>query len=324
MSKSLYHQFFTAIENGYAPGESKRSYKMQHGGDLDNKIYMISYKNELKTTAKQIAAYVRAEYPGVRRVRDIPSDAWQGYIDRKASEGISSTSIDKLRSHVSKIQACVDAKFGGAARKCGTVNPLDTSVKQRTKSMPVDVSEALKGVVSRPVAHCITLGQVLGLRQREAVQVRVSAFHLDPGCGRWGFGFVCLAGATDGCKHGKPRMVDVRSEADRVKLLGVLADAKGETAIAKKDGSAYDTASVQRAMSRGLKKLGVTGYEQNKMHAIRKAAAQDMYDFMRQKTKDKMTEQESRKAALVYVNKQLGHERSDDRKLNGTYIGDQW
>lgn len=322
MSKSLYHQFYTAIENGYSPGESKRSYKMQNG-ELDNKIYMMSYKHEIQVTAKQIAEYIREACPGVSRVRDIPGDAWQGYIDKKAKEGISSLTVDKLRSHISKLQACIDAKFGGNSRKHGTYNPIDTSDKQRCKPMPVTLSEALKGVVSKPVANCITLGQVLGLRQREAVQVRKEAFHLEPGAGRFGYGFVCLTG-DDGTKHGKPRTVDVRSEADRRKLLDVLEGSSGVTAISKKDGTAYDTGSIQRAMTRGLSKLGVSGYEQNRLHAIRKTAAQEMYDFMRTSTKDKMTVAESKRAALEFVNKQIGHERADDKKLNNAYIANQW
>ena len=96
------------------------------------------------------------------------------------------------------------------------------------------------------------------------------------------------------------------------------------TAISKKDGTAYDTGSIQRAMTRGLSKLGVSGYEQNRLHAIRKTAAQEMYDFMRTSTKDKMTAAESKRAALEFTNKQIGHERADDKKLNNAYIANQW
>ena len=102
----------------------------------------------------------------------------------------------------------------------------------------------------------------------------------------------------------------------------------GQTIIRKSDGTGYKEDSIQRAITRACKKLGISEeWHQNKNHAIRKDFAQRSYDLVRKETKEQgYTDEKSRMMAENYVEAQLGHgvDRSDREELLNTYIAFRW
>lgn len=190
--------------------------------------------------------------------------------------------------------------------------------KMKSRVMAEDdykrLTDSLRGSRSRAGAS-VVLSYRAGLRIEETCGVRFERFS-DTG-GKWGYGAVTVL-RGDGSKGNRPRTIDIPTKEARDDIRQIVQGLQpGQLIVAKKDGSAYDKRSVTRTIARHMDKLEFSDeWKQNKNHAMRKSFAQDCYDVARRSGM-------SKRDALAYVNRQLGHSenRSD---LSDTYIGVQW
>lgn len=318
-SSNLGYQITSAISACTAEGQSKRAYKNAHNGQTDYKIFGLTYKNDLCQTGKEMARFIHERYPDVKMVREIRPHMVQEYLDSKTETAGSRATVEKIFSHVRKIDAVLCHKYRTAPYGQGIRMPdMEQTEKVRSQVMSEekyqDLKNSLSGSASGAVRSVI-LSHACGLRLEETAGVKMERFR-ETG-GRWGYGtFAVLKG--DGSKGNRERVIDI-PDAGRLAEIKELVQGlqPGQFIVSKKDGSAYDKKSLTRTISRHMDRLGFSDdWKGNKNHALRKEFAQTCYDVCR---RSGMSKQES----LAYVNVQLGHSgnRSD---LSETYVAMQW
>ena len=318
-SSNLGYQITSAVTACTAEGQSKRAYRNAHNGQTDYKVFGLTYKNDLCQTGKEMARFIHERFPDVKMVRDIRPYMVQEYLDYKAETAGSRATVEKVYSHVRKIDAviCHKYKAGGFSRLLH-MPEMEQTYKVRNRVASEEeyrrLKDSLSGSASGAV-RSVVLSHAVGLRIEETAGVKMERFS--PVGGRWGYGtFAVLKG--DGSKGNRERVIDI-PDAERLEEIREIVQGlqPGQLIVSKSDGSAYDKKSLTRTISRHMDKLGFgVEWKQNKNHAIRKEFAQNCYDVCR---RSGMSKQE----ALAYVNVQLGHSgnRSD---LSETYVAMQW
>lgn len=318
MGKTIAYQIDQALENSFIKGGSKRSYRAEHG-DTGDKIFYGPSKTDLHKTAKIFGRWLKEAHPDVRLVRDIQPQYLQEFVDSRVGQ-VSPARLRTDASNVRKICRCCDAKYHtklSAAPVVVPAAPADTAV--RTRSM--DRQQALD-VIARLQAgrgdtwKAVTVSLCTGLRETEACNLHAGHVHLDGG--EYGYGYVNVT-REDRPKHGRERTVHLISAEDRDLLAQLIRGLQPGDVIAAHGGKVYRSGSVARAIGR----VCPGEMAQNRLHAIRKGFAQKCYDLVRAETSGR-GQAASRGAALAFVNRQLGHGRSNDAVLNARYVADQW
>jgi integrase len=309
-----------ALNEAIAYSESKRSATHgKSGQDAGWKIYSVSYHGDLCVTAKAFGNYLNENYPDVKRVRDIRPEMVSGYVSSRAN--VTRDSALKIKSYLVKIEKVCNHQYGKCNWRASDIavtvpdapakrvmSATDADTEKIVKAMRTGRSEGWKGPL---------LGRYAGLRVREACNVRMEAFRTSGGT--YGYGQVVLRGAEDGCKGGRPRIVDVTSPEGREALIEVCRGVKpGAYIISKSNGDPLKPDSLNRSISRAVERAGLDPDEwsQNGEHAFRKAFSQECYDIAR-------LAGASPEEALDYASKQLGHgeDRSD---VDDVYVANQW
>lgn len=341
MGHSIKNQLEQSVSAACHAGGSKRSERSHP--DNAGRIYSCggkepdkTYAGELKRLAGDLGSWLKENYPECRMAYQISPSMLQGYINYKADSGVAAST---LRTTVSKIRhleksvalhfrnANIDWKSDKVHVPAGVT---DSYEKVRDKVMGEETYKKVLGAMSTRTEtyKSLVLSHVAGLRVRETSLVHRECVQFEGG--RYGYGTITLRpGAIDGAKHGRPRVIDILSAEDRDNLREICRDVRpGQTIIRKSDGTGYKEDSIQRAITRACKKIGIAEeWHQNKNHAIRKDFAQRSYDLVRRETKEQgYTDEKSRMMAENYVEAQLGHgvDRSDREELLNTYIAFRW
>lgn len=309
-----------AIDSAVAYGESKRSYMHGHAGDTGYKIYSYNYRQDLDTLARSLGAYIKAAYPGCKMVRDIRPEMLQGYLDDKAYT--SGATVQKVVSHLHKLDAVCQHRYGGDGWHSDQMTAPET-VQDDKQRDHVATDAEYKALYADMRAHkseawkALPLSRYAGLRVSECAAVKVG--RLDPTGGRYGCGTLTLQGKEDGTKGGRWRTVDIMSLEGRKALQEAFDGHKdGDYAIRQKNGQRLQSDSINTQLKRSVIRCGldVQAWRQCGCHALRKAFAQECYDAVR-------SAGGSKKEAIAYANKQLGHgrQRRDETKA---YISNLW
>lgn len=320
-TSNLGYQITSAISSCTEEGQSKRAYKNSHNGQTDYKIFGFTYKNDLCQTGKEMAKFIRENYPDVKFARDIKAYMVQGFLDHKAETVGSKATLEKIYAHVRKIDAVLCHKYKTFSYADSIKMPdmeQQTPYKMKDRVMSENEYQQLKDSLSGSASQAVrsvVLSHAVGLRVEETAGVRMERFN-EKG-GRWGYGtFSVLKG--DGSKGNRERIIDIPDATRQKEIKELVRDLQpGQLIVSKPDGSAYDKKSLTRTISRHMDKLGFgEEWKGNKNHALRKDFAQVCYDVAR---RSGMSKQE----ALGYANTQLGHSenRSD---LSSVYVGIQW
>lgn len=326
--RSITQQLIHALCESAAIGESKRGYKGQHDGSTDYKVFSIAYMNDLRTTAQDLGAYIRATDPTCRRVRDIYPAVLQKFLQDKATAGLSRESLSKLQSHICKLERCTSHTYGCTAwhteqLRLPSVQPDKQPSKIRdyvaSDKDVIRLIEAMRQPRCGESWKAVVLSRYAGLRVSEAAMVR--AGRINERGGRWGCGTITLQGKEDGCKGGRWRTVDILTpEAADWLRKAVEGRRAGEFIIQQvQNDSPVKADSLRRALKRAVARdpeVVAHWKSNNGYHAFRKAFAQQSYDVARRSGCDK-------KDAADYANKQLGHGR-DRTELTAAYIHNQW
>lgn len=324
-TKSMDRQFRYAIGECTAIGESKRSYKGAHEGSTDGLIFSIDYKKDLIKTSQSFSAWVKDNYPGVKLVKDIPAEAWQGFIASK--QGLSSEYVEKISSHMNKLQKVSDAVFHTRHADAPT-SPIFDGKTEKQRSIPMDektlsrVIQEIKDSSKSETWKALELSRLCGARVRESVCLTAGHVHLVDG--KYGYGYVVIDKEA-GAKHGRYREVSILTADDRAALQELIKGKKPDELIASNKGKPFQPDSINRATDRALKRLGLDDkWKQNKSHAIRKGFAQRCWDRARYATRDSVTTKVSKELAREFVNTQLGHGEKRDSRLLNAYVSNTW
>lgn len=321
--RSITQQLIHALSESAAIGESKRGYKGQHDGSTDYKVFSIAYMNDLRTTAQDLGAYIRAADPACRRVRDIYPKVLQEFLQDKADAGLSRESLSKLQSHICKLERCTSHAYGCTAWHTDQLRlPLVQTDKIRDHvASDKDVMRLIE-VMRQPRCgeawKSVVLSRYAGLRVSETAMARVG--RINERGGRWGCGTITLQGKEDGCKGGRWRTVDILTPeaADWLKTA-VEGRRGGEFIIQSQNGSPVKADSLRRALQRAVARdpeVSARWKANNGHHAFRNAFAQQSYDAARSSGCGK-------KEAADYANQQLGH-GSDRTDLTRAYVSNLW
>lgn len=320
-SSNLAYQLTSAISSCTYEGQSKRDYKQSHNGDTGYRVFGLTYKSDLCETAKEFGRFVHIKHPDVRLVRDIKPQMVQEYLDYKGRNCHSVATVEKIYSHLRKIDLIIQHKYksdGFSDRIAMPEMSAEAGEKVRDKVMSDDdykkLAESLSASPSG-AGRSVVLSRYAGLRLEETASVKMERFS--PVGGRWGYGFFEIK-KGDGSKGNRPRHIDIISAEGRDALKEAVKDRQaGQLIVSKPDGSAYDKDSITRTISRHMARLGLADeYKQNKNHSLRKSFAQESYDVARRSGL-------SKRESLAYANEQLGHSgnRTD---LSAVYVKFQW
>lgn len=317
--RSLENQMLHALSSAKSQGESKRSYRADHG-DTGAKVFSNTYETDLRDTIKAVSSYFK-EHTDIKYIKDISKEDLQSFMQEK-SLTCNYNTCEKLKSHLVKIEQICRSRYG----RC-----IDWKVDKVTVPVNVDLPVNVRDYVATKVDYiklkdimqtgksetwkAVVLSCHAGFRVRETAYVRVGRF--EPTGGRWGYGTITLQGKTDGAKGGRWRTLDILTAEARQELSEVFSGrSTGEYVIQQANGQPVQPKSVTKALERACKKSGVDLPTYNKNHAFRKLFAQESYNHMRATGVDKQT-------ALNYATNQLGH--GDNRRdLANRYIQDQW
>lgn len=316
-NRRLDRQFMYAINSARAHRQSKRADKCN--GASSAKIYSYSYANDLLAFGKALGTFIHKAHPDVKRVCDITPAMIAEYINRDSAADSTRT---KELAYVRKLDLVMRKAYGGHGFN-GNVKDMKAVMRGTEKKHDFVFDEANADKLVQQMRKggrseawkAVLLSSMLGLRDNECASLHVSGrFHAEGG--RWGYGYVELKGKLDGCKGGRPRIVDILTESDAECLRALFSEHSKGTVIQKADGCPLSKNSINRAIERAVRTLGIPWKSGNGCHAFRKLFAQNCYDKARQAGMSKRDAEE-------YAISQLGHGRGRE-ELKSVYIASRW
>ena len=106
--RSLFVQSMTAIEGCFSFRYDKHSAKHQSGqADQGWRVCSFSAKSNLLDTAHNLCEYIKEHYPDIEKVRQIRPSHCQEWLDSKAKDGCSFSTIETYKSNLLKLSRVI-------------------------------------------------------------------------------------------------------------------------------------------------------------------------------------------------------------------------
>ena len=295
--RSIQQQLNYVISDNCRIGHSKRA----ENGTNTGYVYSVQYAENLRDTARNLANYLRSEWPDVKWVKDIKSEHIQAWLDKRSPNWSNAT----LTNHVSRLKIIekqiiktykidIDWKF--------KVLVKENFIKIRDVAMTREDYNNLQkkldqGNSAAKIATSITART--GLRIKEIARLKVDNINLND----------MVIEVRDGAKNGKYRDVPIRP-SDREFFNELKNSLIGQVYVC--DGAKED--SINTGIRRAMKSLGLAEkYKSTSNHAIRKMYARETYEQL-------IEQGYSDKKAWCQVQKDLGHSDKYRQSLFDTYI----
>lgn len=300
--RSIKQQILYAINNHLSYGQSKRAYKKDHAGTTDGKIFSIDRANALRDTAKSFSQFVKANYPEVRLIKDIPPEAAQAYINANL-KGWSNATACEVVSRLRIIAQQVNNTFHCSISLDATSPKKDHTQNIRTTALTFEDIQRLRAdLMGRRTmgVYALEIGARCGLRAKEIEHLKSDCINLD----RW------VIEIREGGKNGKYRDIPIR-----VKDRDYFSQLKAST-----PPGAYVTQGVKRdslnhAIREAMKRCGISDkYIKSAIHAIRKY-------YARERFREEIAAGQDRRHAWQVVQMELGHGSGFRKALFDAYIG---
>lgn len=181
MAKNLCYQMTSAIENGFKPGMDKHSSKAQNR-EADYKIYSYAARKDMIDFAHRFSAFIKTEYPEVRKVKDITIEHVNGYLSTRTN--VTQATLKHDVSCLNKLALCVNRKFNlDVDWKTGRSVPKTAVEKRRVVAFtPEQIKElddyfsAKKDCYSKKAYY---LGKRFALRASEIVKLQARDIFWD-------------------------------------------------------------------------------------------------------------------------------------------------
>ena len=308
-------QFWRAIINCCKFGESKHLYKIN--GHLPEIPWVFSdnHKDGLKSFSKQMAKFMKTNFPDVKYVGKIKVSHWNLLLAEKA-EYCSTKTLILYTSYIRKLALVLEQYYlykHPLDWKTGLIAPTSKKtpdgellrVQQMTRNHYKKIMDNGKEGNAGQVA--IELSYRFGLRVEECSDIKKSNIFINE-IGAWGFGYIDIYG-----KGKRYRKVDARTQEDKDFLIRITAGFNNP------DDSivGIKKASINDYLREILKKSGINTqkfYPATGIHSIRKLWAQETYNWLMKEKKS--TELQ----AIRYCNSQLGHSEDRDIALLEIYV----
>lgn len=111
--RSLFVQSMTAIEGCFSYRYDKHSAKHQNGqAEQGWRVCSFSAKSNLLDTAHNLCEYIKEHYPDIDKVRQIRPSHCQEWLDSKAKDGCSYSTIETYKSNLMKLSRVINHHFG--------------------------------------------------------------------------------------------------------------------------------------------------------------------------------------------------------------------
>ena len=111
--RSLFVQSMTAIEGCFSYRYDKHSAKHQNSqADQGWRVCSFSAKSNLLDTAHNLCEYIKEHYPDIDKVRQIRPSHCQEWLDSKAKDGCSYSTIETYKSNLMKLSRVINHHFG--------------------------------------------------------------------------------------------------------------------------------------------------------------------------------------------------------------------
>ena len=305
MAHSIKNQIHYAINHNWHEGTKKKDYKTQNGEAMSAKIFSYSEVFRLKDISKDFANFIKKEYPHIKQIKDIPTNAIQDFLNSK--EHCSKQTITLYYNSLKKIDLLLTHTYKTYKSKfMDIVKPLSTQGKNYSSGRGVanqipmeDLQKILDYCKSHPCqsSYIIRLQSILGLRINELTHgIKISNLNLTKN-----------QLSITNTKGGKilVREISAKTSAIIQEALTHKYDAKGKQLFT------IENNSVNRFLSRIESKLEIDG--KYSTHNIRARVAQNYYDDLRNKGFSKNN-------ALQETSLFLNHRTQREQMLTQSYI----
>lgn len=109
MAKNLKYQFKNAIESAFVEGQDKHSLKKTEG--LGNgRVFSYSDRRNLIDLSANFSNYMRENYSDIKRVADVKTEHIQSFLNSK-SETCTTKTLDQYKSKFAKLEQLVNKRY---------------------------------------------------------------------------------------------------------------------------------------------------------------------------------------------------------------------
>lgn len=307
MAKNLKYQFLNAIDSAFKECQDKHS--MKHFEGIGNgRVFSYSDRRNLVDLGSNFANYMRENHSDVKMVKDIKTEHIQGFLNTKA-ETCTSKTIAQYQSKFSKLEQLVNNRYNlnkdfhtGLVRPTGSEQTKKLRESSMSKQDYQKLSSRLQNSNSAS-ALGIQISAKTAMRVQELTKIQKRDIDLENNK-------IKVIG-----KGGKEREVSIK-EQDRNFFKNIVDRLENDTdrvVPVRPD-------SINQYLKRQLEKINSleNDYAEEKtgIHCIRKMAAQDHYDELRN---DGLSMHDAWSETSVW----LGH-GADRDELFAVYIKNRW
>lgn len=297
MGRNLKYQYLYAINNSFKEGMDKHSLK-KNGGLGTSKIFSYADRKNMIDVASNFSNFMKEQYSSVKKVKDVKGEHIQAFLNSKANS-CSKATLEQYRSKFKKLEKCVNNTYNTRVTYDGfTVPVAKENTKLRNTAMSHEDFEKLEKALSNSRSSAkiaIQLSARLGLRASECSKLQGRDIDVIGG-------YVHVADS----KGGRDRDISIR-EADRSYFKELKDNYEDMERLCP-----VQSDSLNKAINRAMDKIGLKGYKDTSLHAIRKMYAQEQFDYYRD-LGDEIME------AWGKVSVALGHGKDRTDLLN-TYV----
>lgn len=285
----------------FRPGLKKRETKANIRANLkaagkdpkktqDWRVYSKSDAKALFQMASQFGRYAQHEL-GVRQARDLRQEHAEKFLDSLRRTGCTASTLKTYAGRLRHLSECVNHAYKTADIDFSKLKAPDAPKAPKREQMTQEQYSALMNcMVESKSKDAVRLAYNFGLRRGSLIKFEVRDVDLEKNL------FTVYRD-----KDGRTRTLPIETVEQR-ELLTRLIAGKGprEKLINLKEGS------VNKTVRRNMERLGVCQNlieENTNIHSIRKLAAQERYDQLKEAGR-------SKKDAAGDVSEYLGHGRS--------------
>ncbi len=108
MSKNIFYQLKSSIDNSFREGMDKHSIKQNQGAS--DKIFSYAARKDLIAFSHRFADFIKENYPEIKKIKDVNIEQVNSYLQTR--KGITEKSMQHEVSCLNKMELCCAKKFG--------------------------------------------------------------------------------------------------------------------------------------------------------------------------------------------------------------------
>lgn len=305
MARTIGQQFNYAICSMIKTNNSKRQYRVNHGGRTDG--YLFSNENIRKTRdmAKSLAKFLKRKHPEVKFAKDITTAMLQEWISENQGNWSDATvreRISQLKMLFLRISRVYDCEV--ACNPFELVAPPKRNIKYRCCMLSYEHLDMIRKSFKERDSKCasriaLELACRFGLRVKECAHLHVEDINLER---RYIY-------VREGAKGGKRRYVPIRDK-DFEYAKELKKSVEGQEYVL--NGVTVD--GINKGIRREMRSLGIDKYyPYTAIHSMRKYYAVERYNEEIANGKDEISAWET-------VQRELGHGNMFRLPLYDAYI----